>query len=111
MSSPSKAKGDRAERELAALLSDQLGVTVRRKLGAGRKDDMGDLEGLRMTVVQVADRKDVADTVRHKPVEAERQRRNADEPFAVTFVRLRGGEWRAVMTVEQFATWYREAAA
>lgn len=46
MTSSSKRKGDSAEREVGALLSDQLGVTVRRKLGAGRMDDEGDLDGL-----------------------------------------------------------------
>ena len=46
MSNPQKAKGDAAEREVAALLSDLLGFTVRRKLGAGRKDDTGDLDGI-----------------------------------------------------------------
>lgn len=111
MTSPSKRKGDAAEREIAAMLSDELGVNVRRKLGAGRKDDTGDLDGLRLTTVQVANRKNVADTVRNKPLECEQQRRNAGDPFAVTFVRLPKGEWRAVMTIEQFSTWWREAAA
>lgn len=42
MTSPSKRRGDQAERELAKILSDELGVRVRRKLGAGRRDDEGD---------------------------------------------------------------------
>lgn len=46
MTNPSKDKGDRAERELAALLTDQLGIPMRRKLGAGRTDDTGDIDGL-----------------------------------------------------------------
>ena len=44
MTAPAKAKGDRAEREAAAILADELGAPVRRKLGAGRRDDQGDLE-------------------------------------------------------------------
>lgn len=111
MSNPAKIKGDRAEREIAAILSGELGVDVKRKLGAGRAEDTGDLHGLRLTTAQVCDWQNVSRAVRHKPVECERQRVNAGDPFAVTFVRLRGGEWRAVLTVEQFATWWREAAA
>ena len=36
MANPQKRKGDAAEREAAQLLSDLLGLVVRRKLGAGR---------------------------------------------------------------------------
>ena len=59
------------------------------------------------TVIQVADRAD-APALREKPVQVEQQRVNAAAVFAVTFIRLRGGDWRAVMTVEQWATYARE---
>jgi len=49
--------------------------------------------------------------VRHKPVECEQQRQRASEPFAATFVRLSGGEYRVVMTPAQWAALYREATA
>lgn len=104
-----KRKGDNAERELAGILADQLGFPVRRMLGAGRLDDVGDLDGIPDTVVQVANWADVTSAIRIKPREVEHQRRNAGAVHAVTFVRLRGGEWRAVLTVEQMATWMREA--
>ena len=107
---PSKAKGDKAEREVAAILSDLLGVPARRKLGAGRMDDMGDLD-LIDTCVQVANRKDVAAAVRAKPLECEEQRLRAKVDFAATFIRLRGGEYRVVLTPEQFAMLWREAQA
>ncbi len=110
MTHPSKRKGDSAEREIAALLADELGLPIRRKLGAGRLDDVGDLDGIPNTVVQVANIARLNVAVREKPKEAETQRANADATFAVTFVRLLGGEWRAVLTVEQMATWIREAA-
>ncbi len=110
MVNPSKDKGDRAELEVQAMLRDHLGVPARRALGAGRKDDVGDIHGVPQTVVQVANRKDVAGTVRSKPLEAERQREHARVPFAVTFVRLRGGEYRVVMTPEQFYALWRESA-
>lgn len=109
MTGAQKRKGDAAEREAAALLHDLTGYPVRRKLGAGRTDDEGDLEGIPDTVVQVANWADVLRAVRQKPVEAEQQRANAGVPFVVTLVRMRGGEWRAVLTLEQMATWMREA--
>ena len=46
MSRRPKDIGTSAEREVAALLSDLLGFRVRRKLGAGRADDTGDLDGI-----------------------------------------------------------------
>lgn len=107
----SKRKGDRAELEVQSMWRDECGVSARRALGAGRKDDIGDIHGVPFTVVQVANRKDVADAVRHKPMECERQRVQADQPFAATFLRLRGGEYRVVMTPEQFFAMWREAIA
>lgn len=109
MTSPQKRKGDAAELEIARILHDLTGWPVRRKLGAGRTDDEGDLEGIPDTVVQVANWADVTRAIRQKPVEAEQQRANAGATFAVTLIRLRGGMWRAVLTPEQLATWMREA--
>jgi hypothetical protein len=113
---PSKKKGDRAELEVQGILRDLLGVPARRALGAGRKDDVGDIAGVPDTVIQVVNWKDVAKAVREKPLECERQRwrrtsERYDRPaaFAATFVRLRGGEYRVVMTPEQWAAMWREA--
>jgi hypothetical protein len=112
MANSSKKKGDRAELEVQGLLRDLLGVPARRALGAGRKDDVGDIHGVPLTVIQVVNKpSDTLRAVREKPLECERQRRLAGEPFCATFVRLKGGTYRVVMTPEQFATWYREAAA
>ena len=52
-----KNKGDAAEREAAKLLAEATGLPVRRKLGAGRQDDVGDLDGVpkqlyRLPVIQ-----------------------------------------------------------
>lgn len=109
MTSPQKRKGDDAELEVARILHDLTGWPVRRKLGAGRTDDEGDLEGIPDTVVQVANWADVNRAIRQKPLDAEQQRANAGATFAVTLIRLRGGMWRAVLTPEQLATWMREA--
>lgn len=112
MTSPSKAKGDAAEREIAGILSDQLGLDCRRLLGAGRKEDVGDLYGLDPWAAQVAwwPKRGPLRAVREKPDECELQRINAGATFGVTFVRLHGGVWRAVQTVEQWATAWRETA-
>ncbi len=111
MTGSAKRKGDAAEREAAELIADHLGYRVRRKVGAGRLDDEGDLEGVPDTAVQVAAWADVTRAVRVKPVEAETQRVNAGATFAASFLRLRGGDWRVVLTVDQWAVLVREALA
>ena len=103
MANPQKAKGDRAELEAAELLTALLGVPVRRKLGAGRIDDTGDLDGIPGHAIQVANWADTAAAARIKPPEAEQQRLNAGLPKAATLVRFRGGNWRVVLTLEQWA--------
>jgi len=107
MTNPQKAKGDRAELEAAAHLMQVLGLPVRRKLGAGRQDDTGDLDGIPGHVVQVASWADTAAAARIKPPEAEQQRINAQADHAATLVRFRGGTWRIVLTVEQWARYLR----
>ena len=84
---------------------------MRRKLGAGRLDDTGDFDGIRDTVVQVANWSDALRAVREKPIAAEVQRGHAGVTFAATLVRLHGGLWRVVLTPEQWATYVREATS
>jgi hypothetical protein len=107
----SKRKGDLAEREAATLIADLLGVPVRRKLGAGRLDDEGDLDGVPNTTVQVVSRSSdvVAVALVRKPLEADAQAVVAGTTFAATFVRIRGGTWRVVLTPAAWATYWREA--
>ena len=110
---PSKRKGDRAEREVETMLRILLDLPgVRRKLGAGRHDDVGDIDNVWSTVIQVADwPSDTLRAVREKPIEAEEQRRRAGKAkYAATFVRLRGGDYRVVLTPEQWATLWKAAA-
>lgn len=111
MTGASKRKGDSAEREAAALLNTLLGVPARRMLGAGRTDDIGDIEGVPDTTIQVVSRSTdvVAVGLVRKPLEVEEQSRRAGTTFAATFLRVRGGTWRVVLTPEQFATLWREA--
>lgn len=111
MANPQKRKGDAAEREAAQLLSLLLGLSVRRRLGAGRTTsaggDIGDLDGVPGHVIQVASWANVAAAVRIKPAEAELQAGHAQAPFAATLVRFRGGTWRVVLTPTQWAAYLR----
>jgi hypothetical protein len=111
MTGSAKRKGDHAEREAAALIHDLLGVPARRKLGAGRQDDQGDLDGIPDTTIQVAARNaaGLLEAVRHKPATCHTQQIRAGTTFGATFIRLNGGTWRVVLTPEQFAVLWREA--
>lgn len=110
MANAAKRKGDAAELEIARLLADLTGWPVERKLGAGRKEDTGDLYGVPDTTIQVKNYPaDLIRSIREGVVELEVQHANAGTTFAVCFVRRRGGRWLAVMTPQQWATWAREA--
>lgn len=109
MTNPSKAKGDRAELEVQELLRTLLGVPARRKLGAGRADDMGDIDGVPDCTIQVANYADIATALRRKVDECPAQQERAGTTFGACFIRRRGGAYVVAMTPEQFATLYREA--
>jgi len=109
MPNANKRRGDKAELEVQTLWRDHAGVFARRALGAGRKDDVGDIHGIPNTVCQVVASKHVANAVRNKPMQAEAQRQNAKVDHACTFVRLYGGDYRVVLTPEQWFALWREA--
>ena len=102
MSNPSKAKGDRAELEVAKLLSDRLGVPVRRRLGAGRTDDTGDLDGVDNHIVEVKSYADFPAGVRSALGGLDAKAANAGVDHAVGVLRRPGGEFVVVMTVHQW---------
>jgi hypothetical protein len=109
VTSRAKRKGDAAELEVQGILRDLLGVPARRMLGAGRRDDVGDMDGVPDTTIQIANWRDVQGGLRLKPAEAEEQRARAGMTFAATFLRLHGGSWVVVLSPEQWATYWREA--
>lgn len=111
MSNPSQRKGSRAELEAARLLSDLLGYDVKRALGAGRAEDVGDLFGIPETVIQVKNFKSIARAVTEARDGAEQQARNAGVPFRTGMVRHPGGAWTMCMSPEAFCTLLREALA
>jgi len=111
MTGAAKRKGDHAEREAATMLTELLGIPARRKLGAGRLDDVGDIDGVPDTAVQVVSRATdvVAVGVVRKPTEAEAQAMNGGLRHSVVMLRVRGGTWRMVMTPESWATLWLQA--
>jgi hypothetical protein len=113
MTNPQKAKGDRSELEAARLLQNHLGWNVRRKLGAGRADDTGDLWVAEMPdlVIQVKNYRDVARAVREARDGADAQAVNLESPLRFGMVRHPGGRWTCVASVEAMAVWIREALA
>lgn len=108
---PSKVKGDRAELEVARLLADLTGWPVRRRLGAGRADDTGDLDGIPDTTVQVKNYRDITRAVAAVLAELPAQQANAGTTFAAGLVRRPGGRWFAVMDLDQLTTLIREATS
>lgn len=108
MPHPSKRKGDRAELEVQGILRDLLGVGARRKLGAGRRDDIGDIDGLPDTVIQVTAAERPSDALA-KIAETVQQQQRAGALFGATWWRRRGGGHVVMLTPEQFATLWREA--
>ena len=101
--------GDRAELEISRLLADQLGLPIRRKLGAGRTDDSGDLDGLAGVCAQVKNYRNITTAIGDAMHDLPDQKRHAGAQHAVAFVRRPGGRWIAVMSIDEWCGLYREA--
>ena len=90
MSNPSKAKGDRFEREavaaLAAAAPDLVRPNPRRKLGAGRRDDVGDLDAFDGVTIQVRALSNVTRALRSAADDAVVQGERAGTRWAVGMV-------------------------
>jgi hypothetical protein len=102
MPNRNKTKGDRAERDIAHRLTELLQRPVRRKLGAGRADDTGDIDGLHDWTIQVKDCRDIARTIREGMRQLAQQQENAGTSNGVLLIKQTGGTWLAIMTVEQW---------
>lgn len=110
MGNPAKRKGDNAEREVQALVRELTGWPARRKLGAGRQDDIGDIDGVPDTVIQVAAYTDAVRAMREKVPACVVQQERAGATFGATFLKRPGGKYVVVLTPEQWAAYAREAA-
>lgn len=108
LTNPQKAKGDRAELEVQAILQDELGLG-RRALGAGRKDDCGDIHGIPDTIIQVANYASLDRAVREKLPTVEQQMENAGAQYGSLWCRRRGGSFVVVLTTDQYLKLWRES--
>lgn len=109
MTTPSKRKGDAAELEAARLLAQLTGWPVRRRLGAGRADDCGDLDGIPDSCVQVKHYRDITRAINEILTELPVQQTNAGTPYAFGLVRRPGGRWFAVLDLPNLCALLREA--
>lgn len=103
MTNRQKAKGDRAERELAKLLTIALGIPIRRMLGAGRIDDVGDLDGIDDTAIQVKHLNSIATAINVGIPQLVRQQHHKRAAHGVLFIKHRRHGWLAVTTLEQWS--------
>jgi hypothetical protein len=115
LTNSAKGKGDRGELEIQEMLREKLGIpTIRRSLGAGRKDDVGDIDGVPSTVIQVAWWANPLTAINAKILDVDRQRRNKRVRFGALFVRRtrvrNGPQWIVVMDPDNFARMWKYAA-
>ena len=98
---PQRERGIRAEREACAILTEALGVDVRRRANEGIRLDIGDLVGVPDTTVQVSAVPDnptiIAKRATGKIVDVAAQAMRAGTAHAVVVLRVDGGHWRAVV--------------
>lgn len=110
MTGKAKGKGDRGEREVVALLQELLdNPKIERALGAGRREDVGDIFGIPDTVIQVSWRNDIGFAITQKLPECEQQQDNAHAAFGALFIRRDHERWIVVQSPEQFADLWKAA--
>ena len=102
VANPNKRKGDRAELQLAKMLTELLNTPIRRMLGAGRADDIGDLDGMPTTVIQVKHWRDITAAIREGITQLQEQQQNKQAPDGVLFIKHSKHGWLAVTTLEQW---------
>lgn len=114
MGKASSHKGAKGERDAVRLLEEHLQISgIERKLGAGRREDRGDIHGVPGFTIQVANRAALGQVLGDKVEETVAQQRNAGTRFGALLMKLPprpGGKparWRFVLTPEQFAEIYR----
>ena len=100
-------KGPEGEREVERLCHAQGYRRARRMLGAGRKDDVGDIDGMPGLCLQVTRVKTALTTKLYEKLpKTEQERINRRVPFAAIFARLDRKPWLVVMSPAQFFKLY-----
>jgi hypothetical protein len=103
-------KGPMREREVAAMFIEAGWKKARRALGAGRKDDVGDIDGVPNLCIQVAGRKTgLSSVINEKFPATERQRVNRGVPFASLWIRMDRKPWLVLLSPKQFFTLFHYA--
>ena len=103
-----KAKGDRAEREVLAILRDVLGDHIVRTRLEG-DNDHGDFAGLADCAVQCKSWVNVVAAIDAGLKGAAEQKANAGLQWGAAWIRRRGGKYVVVMTADDWLSMYREA--
>ena len=103
MANPNKRKGDRAERELATLLSELLNKPMRRMLGAGRQDDIGDIDGIDDTAIQAKHWNNITAAITTGITQLGQQKKNKNASRSVLFIKHRKHGWLAITTIGEWA--------
>lgn len=103
-----RAKGDRAEREVLALLRDDLGDHLVRARLEG-VNDHGDIAGVGCCAIQVKNYADISRAMREGVAGAAVQKANAGLQWGAAFVRRPGGVYVVCMDTEDWISMYREA--
>jgi len=108
VSNSQRNKGARNEREAIRVIDDLLGVTTYRLRTPGQDADRGDLGGLPDTTIEIKSSANLTQALAgiYQCVDAQARNRHT---HGVTLIRRPGGRWIAAMTVEQWATLWREA--
>lgn len=104
--SANKAKGTRWEVAVRDYLEEHHGIVTYRPAQEGFRDT-GDLHGLAFFAIQCKDWKNMTAAVRDGIDGVQKQKKHADKPFGVNFVkraRKGTGQGYAIMTIEDFAT-------
>jgi Holliday junction resolvase len=111
VSNPQKRKGDAAERNVAAWLAAHGFSYAERAYGAGRPDDVGDIDGIPGVVVEVKNHKTI--TIPAWLHELDVEMFNANARHGAVIAKRRGstdvGDWYALMPVEGWARLLVEA--
>lgn len=104
MANPAKRKGDAFERDVVAYLRDQGFPYVERAYGAGRPDDVGDLDGIPGWVFELKNYRDFR--LAEWMDETRREQAQARAQFGVVVVKRRQrpiAQAYVVMELEQLA--------
>lgn len=103
-----KRKGDQAEREVLAVLREQLGGGLVRPRLEGDADK-GDIAGLELCAVQIKSYADILRAIREGLEDAAHNKANANKLCGAAFIRRRGGNYLVAMTLDDWIALYREA--